>query len=96
MAPVRAMVPVFVASPKVTLALLPVITPPRVTLTSALATILFVVPELKLMALVIVLPLVFNNKAPPSMVTLLVDKLVSLVPPEEIDKVPPLIVVTPL
>ena len=90
------MVPVLVPSPKMTLALLPLITPPKVTLIPALAAILFVVPELKVMVLLIVLPSVFNNKAPPLMVTPPVDKLVFSTPPDETDNVPPLIVVPPL
>ena len=92
--PERVMVPVFVLSPKVTLALLPLITPLKVAPTPVLAAMAFVVPD-KMMAFLILL-LAFNNKVPPLMVTLPVDKLVSLVPPEETDKVPPLIVVPPL
>ena len=87
--------PVLVLLPKVTLALLPLITPLKVALTPALAAMIFAVLELKAMALLIVL-LAFNNKVPPLMVTLALDKLVALVPPEETDKAPPLIVVPPL
>ena len=86
-----------VLSPKemVPLTFMSLITPPRVALIPALAAILFVMLELKEMALLIVLP-AFNNKVPPIMVTLPVDKFVLLEPPEEMDKVPALIVVPPL
>ena len=85
----------YVLSPKVTLALLPLSTLLKVALIPALAEMTFVVPELNVMALLIVL-LAFNTKAPPLRVTLPVDKLVPLSPPEVITKVAPLIVVPPV
>ena len=89
------MVPVLVLLPKVTLALLPLITPLKVVLVTALAAMKFVLLELRVMALLIVL-LAVNNKVPPLMVTLPIDKFVPLVPPVEITKVAALIVVPPV
>ena len=81
--------------PKVTLALLPLITLLMVALIPVLVAMTFVAPSLKVKALLIVL-LALNTNAPPLMVTLPVDKLVLLAPPEETAKVPPLIVVPPV
>ena len=87
--------PVLAVLPKVTLALLPLITPLKMALIPALAAMIFVVLELKVMALLIV-SLALNTKAPPLMVMAPVDKFVPLRPPEETTKVAPLIVVPPV
>ena len=73
----------------------PEIKPLKVTV-SPVAAAISLLPVLKVMLLVIVLPEALPNKVPPPRVTVPVDKLLLLAPPVATDTVPPLIVVPPV
>ena len=88
-------VPVLVESPTLKVPVpAPVIRPLKITLVLAAAAILLL-PVAKVMALLIVLPVVLPSNEPPPIVTVPDDRLLPLAPPVATDKVPSLIVVVP-
>ena len=84
-----------VASPTVRLLAPPPITPLKVTVLVDWTAILFV-PAPKVMALLMVLPVVLPNSTPPSIVTVPLERFVPLVPPVATDNTPAAIVVPPV
>ena len=94
LAPEKTTVPLFVASPTVTLLAPPLIMPLKVTV-FVVAAAISLVPEPKVMLLLIVLAPV-HNKVPPLIVTVPVERLVPLVPPVATDKAPPEMEVPPV